>query len=266
MLDERPSVLNLEELFRIAEWQHEIDWQPFREGIEIYRLYGDGMTGPTAALLRFAPGAQVALHEHTGFEHILVLDGFQVDENSRADAGTLIVNPPGSRHSVLSETGCIVLAIYEKPVVFVGEPVNPDDRPTSSCSSLLLAVNGTLMRGLELDGNLTSVGAAFVQDAATAPVYRLWSIGDRHPAMRRVLEGGVRVAVELWDVPTAGLASVLAREPAGLTIGKVILDDGREVLGVLGESWLCDGGQEITAFGGWRAYVASRRGPHAVGT
>ena len=257
-------VINLEELFRISEWQHEVDWQPFRDGIEIYRLYGDGVSGPTAAFLRFSPGAQVALHEHTGFEHILVLDGCQVDENSRADAGTLIVNPPGTRHSVFSEAGCIVLAIYERPVAFVGESPGPRTLPPAVPSSRLLAVNGTLMRGLALNRNLTDVGATFVQKAATAACYRLWTIDDRHPAMRRVLEGGVSVAVELWDVPAAGLASVLAGEPAGLTIGKVTLDDGREVLGVLGESWLCDGGREITAFGCWRAYMASRRSPHDV--
>ena len=54
----------------MTEWQHEVPGGPFRAGIEIYRLYGDGMTGPTAALLRFEPGASVSLHEHTGYEHI----------------------------------------------------------------------------------------------------------------------------------------------------------------------------------------------------
>ena len=36
-------------------------------------------------------------------------------------AGTLIINPPGTQHSVVSEAGCIVLAIYEKPVEFLGD-------------------------------------------------------------------------------------------------------------------------------------------------
>jgi anti-sigma factor ChrR (cupin superfamily) len=85
----------------------------------MYRLYGDGKSGPATALLRFRPGARIALHEHTGYEHILVLAGSQVDENGGADAGALIVNPPQTRHSVSSETGCIVLAIYEKPVAFL---------------------------------------------------------------------------------------------------------------------------------------------------
>ena len=121
----------------------------------------------------------------------------------------------------------------------------------------LLAVNGTLMRGLELNGNLVAAGATFVREVRTAPVYRLWSINDRHPAMVRVASGGVAVALEVWSVPAAGLAGILLAEPPGLSIGKVRLEDGSEVLGVLGEPILCEGQREITAHGGWRAYVAS---------
>jgi gamma-glutamylcyclotransferase (GGCT)/AIG2-like uncharacterized protein YtfP len=124
-------------------------------------------------------------------------------------------------------------------------------------SNILLAVNGTLMRGLELNPNLLAVGAEFVEEATTAPHYRLWSINDRHPAMQRVSGGGAAVALELWAVPPEGLASILQREPAGLCIGKVLLADGRETLGVLGEAWLCEGQREITAHGGWRAYTAA---------
>jgi hypothetical protein len=122
---------------------------------------------------------------------------------------------------------------------------------------LLLAVNGTLMSGLELNPNLLAAGATFVQEAKTAACYRLWSIDDRHPAMMRVLTGGVEIALELWSVPPAGLASVLSREPAGLAIGKVKLSGGAEVLGVLGEAFLCEGRREITSYGGWRAYTAA---------
>jgi hypothetical protein len=125
--------------------------------------------------------------------------------------------------------------------------------------SVLLAVNGTLMRGLELNANLVNAGAMFVRDATTAPEYRLWSIADRHPAMMRMRNGGQGIAVEIWSVPPAGLVSILLAEPAGLSIGKVALDDGREVLGVVGEAWLCEGCTEITAYGGWRRYINSAR-------
>jgi hypothetical protein len=125
--------------------------------------------------------------------------------------------------------------------------------------TVLLAVNGTLMRGLELNGNLLRAGGRFVREAKTAPAYRLYTIGDLHPAMIRVESGGAAIAVEIWEIPAAGLAQVLREEPAGLCVGKVALEDGGEVLGMLGEPWLCQRGEEITRHRGWREYLASRR-------
>jgi hypothetical protein len=115
------------------------------------------------------------------------------------------------------------------------------------------------MRGLRLNPNLVAAGAMFVREAATEPVYRLWSIGDEHPAMVRVTDGsGTAVAVEVWSVPGGGLAEILFGEPPGLSVGKVRLDDGSTVLGVIGEPALVEGQREITAFGGWRAYAAQQ--------
>jgi len=124
--------------------------------------------------------------------------------------------------------------------------------------ALRLAVNGTLMRGLELNSNMLAAGATFVREATTAPTYRLWSIGDRHPAMLRVSAGGGAVDLEIWEVPAEGLAKILLQEPHGLSVGKVRLADGEEVLGVLGEPFLVEGHREITAYGGWRAYLADK--------
>jgi hypothetical protein len=124
-------------------------------------------------------------------------------------------------------------------------------------AAVVLAVNGTLMRGLERNANLVDAGATFHREAWTAPSYRLWSIGDVHPAMLRVSYDGHPIAVELWHVAPAGIAAILATEPAGLCIGRVTLDDAGEVLGVLGEPYLTEGCRDITEYGGWRAYVAS---------
>jgi hypothetical protein len=124
-------------------------------------------------------------------------------------------------------------------------------------SNCELAVNGTLMQGLELNGNLQQVGAIFGRETITAPIYRLWSIDDRHPAMMRVNIGGQSIDLEIWSLPLDGLARILQQEPAGLCIGKIKLADNSEVLGVLGEPFLCEGKQEITSFGGWRNYTKS---------
>ena len=74
--------------------------------------------GPAAAFLRYAPGARVPPHLHAGYEHVLILEGSQTDRTGRQGAGTVIINPPGTRHEVVSEEGCLALLIWERPVIF----------------------------------------------------------------------------------------------------------------------------------------------------
>lgn len=106
---------------KVAELRDSLDWQPFRSGVTAHWLYKEEDGGPRAVLLRYEPGARVAVHEHVGYEHILVLEGDQYDEDGTYPAGTLVINPPGTRHSPGSNTGCIALLIYEKAVQFVGQ-------------------------------------------------------------------------------------------------------------------------------------------------
>lgn len=142
-------------------------------------------------------------------------------------------------------------------IVGEGAPATTAVAPTGD-GAVLLAVNGTLMRGLKLSPNMAAAGATFVREATTEPVYRLWTINDDHPAMIRMTDGtGVAVAVEVWSVPAAGLGGILLNEPPGLSIGKVTLADGSTVLGVIGEPALVEGQREITQHGGWRAYTAA---------
>jgi hypothetical protein len=123
---------------------------------------------------------------------------------------------------------------------------------------ILIAVNGTLMRDLELNKNLTSIGATFIRVDKTDSYYRLWSINDVHPAMIRTTEKNSSVDLEIWEVPAEEIATLLLNEPAGLSIGKVILEDKSICLGVLGESFLCEDQLEITEYGGWRSYIEQR--------
>jgi gamma-glutamylcyclotransferase (GGCT)/AIG2-like uncharacterized protein YtfP len=121
----------------------------------------------------------------------------------------------------------------------------------------LLFVNGTLMRGLALHDNLA--GAEFVEAVRTAPLYRIHSINDVHPAMFEVESGGVSVDGELYRVPEDIWRRVEAGEPPHLYRGPVQLEDGRVVTGILyPRDRIQATHRDISAYGGWRRYVAER--------
>ena len=109
-----PALLNLD-LSTVA-------FEPFRPGVEIAHLYRpqDG-DGPALALLRYAPGARVPLHEHTGLETICVLSGSQSDDAGTYETGTVVINEAGTRHRVWSDEGCVVLISWAAPVRILEE-------------------------------------------------------------------------------------------------------------------------------------------------
>jgi anti-sigma factor ChrR (cupin superfamily) len=96
----------------------DLPFEPFREGIEISKLFDAGDQGPSAAILRYQPGAGAPLHQHTGYETIMVLEGSQSDDRGHYGAGAVVVNPPGTSHSITSEEGCVVLIVWQAPVRF----------------------------------------------------------------------------------------------------------------------------------------------------
>ena len=123
---------------------------------------------------------------------------------------------------------------------------------------VLLADNGTLMRGLELENNLKQVGATFIKESKTEKVYRLYSINDKYPAMVKGKKGQA-IAVEVYELTEEGMKKVLSKEPKGLTIDKIKLITGEEVYGVIGEGDIINGQKDITSYKGWKKYIDSRR-------
>jgi hypothetical protein len=121
-------------------------------------------------------------------------------------------------------------------------------------NSVLLAVNGTLMRGLPLNKNLLEVNAVFISESVTSAKYRLWSIEDRYPGMLRDDVNGHNIDLEIWEVSPEALITILQKEPPGLCIGKIELEDHQIVFGVLAEPYIVSGQKEITNYGGWRNF------------
>lgn len=125
-----------------------------------------------------------------------------------------------------------------------------------------LAVCGAHLTGLPLNHQLTDRGAVLEERTTTAPSYRFYALPGapvRRPGLVRVAQDGAAIEVEIWSVPSASFGSFVAGIPAPLAIGKLALADGREVSGFLCEAHAVAGAEDITAFGGWRAYLAHRR-------
>jgi anti-sigma factor ChrR (cupin superfamily) len=97
----------------------DLAFEHFRPGIDVHWLMLGGSTEPTIAVLKYAAGSRVPRHRHVGLETIVVLDGMQSDENGDYGPGTVVLNPPGSEHSVWTAQGCVVLIQWDKPIAFI---------------------------------------------------------------------------------------------------------------------------------------------------
>jgi allophanate hydrolase len=130
----------------------------------------------------------------------------------------------------------------------------------ASAPTLAIAVVGAHLSGLPLNSQLTERGATLRSAMHTAAHYRLYALpGTRppKPGMVRVAKGGAALAVEVWELPRDAVGSFLALIPAPLGLGSVELADGSRVHGFLCEAHALEGAVDITAHGGWRAYLES---------
>jgi len=143
----------------------------------------------------------------------------------------------------------------------LGEPLPPlvTHKSALADGEIALAVVGAHLSGMPLNGELKSFGARLLEQAATAPDYRLFALAGTKPAkpgLLRVADGdGGAVEVELWALSAAAFGRFVAAVPPPLSIGTLRLSDGREAKGFLLEAAATAGARDITRFGGWRAYV-----------
>jgi anti-sigma factor ChrR (cupin superfamily) len=66
--------------------------------------------GQGTYVLKMEPGAKSLLHEHTGFEEFLMLEGDLIDPDGKVfKKGDFVSFEPGSQHSSYTKNGCLVL-------------------------------------------------------------------------------------------------------------------------------------------------------------
>lgn len=138
-------------------------------------------------------------------------------------------------------------------------PESTGDFPCAATDGTIeLAVCGAHLSGLSLNNQLTERGAWLMESTRTSPHYRLYALAGGPPLRPGLVResGGASIEVELWAVPGAVLGDFLARIPAPLGLGKLELVDGREVTGFICEPRGVAGALDVTAWGGWRAWLA----------
>jgi anti-sigma factor ChrR (cupin superfamily) len=94
-----------------------LEWRetPY-EGVRWKKLAFDKVSGRSAVILRFEPGAAYGTHRHPGGEEYLVLEGSLEDGGRTYGAGTYVYHPPGSAHKPSSVAGCLLFVSLPQPI------------------------------------------------------------------------------------------------------------------------------------------------------
>ena len=124
---------------------------------------------------------------------------------------------------------------------------------------LPIVVVGAHLTGLPLNHELTGPGGQLIKRSRTAGDYRLYALPNTTPPkpglVREPGYAGPGLEVEVWALPADAFGRFVAKIPSPLGIGKVSLDDGTSVSGFLCEAHAVADAEEITRFGGWRAFL-----------
>lgn len=153
-----------------------------------------------------------------------------------------------------------------------GLPLGATDAPLPADQAALplspdhvrIAVVGAHLRGMPLNHQLINRKAVFVEASETASCYRLYALANTQPAKPGLARAssGESIQVELWDIPLARFGEFVAEIPAPLGIGSLELADGRWVKGFICEGAALGDAQDITAYKGWRNWLASKEMQH----
>lgn len=213
----------------------------------------DVLALPTAAIaptveeaLEDPHGVQSRLGTYTNFVNLMDLCALSVPAGARASGA------PFGLQLIAPAFGDALLAA-----------VGSRFEATAPEATVRVAVVGAHLAGQPLNHQLTRRGGRLVALTRTAPEYRLFHLAGTvppKPGLVRTSGEGASIEVEVWELTAAAFGAFTAEVPPPLGIGTVTLRDGTAVKGFICEPGALDDASDITRFGGWRAYLASRSG------
>lgn len=203
---------------------------------------------------------------YTNFVNLLDMAGIAVPVATRTDGR------PGSV-TLLGKSGTdgllagIAKALHEGAGTTLGATgwplsAKPAWVPGLAQDEIAVALVGAHMAGLPLNNEIAGRGGRFLFAGRTAPLYRFYALAGgppKRPGLVRSVDGAA-ISLEVWALPLSRFGEFMEGIPSPLGIGTVQLEGGQAVKGFLCETAGIEGAEDITHFGGWRAYMASLKG------
>jgi allophanate hydrolase len=216
-------------------------------------------TAPTIYRIREILAEPVALNSnlgfYTNFVNLLDMSAVAIPAGFRANStafGVTLIAPAGADRALLDMADGLLAA---------APPTLPPPLDLEGLmETVQLAVVGAHLKDMPLHWQLSSREARLMRATKTAPNYRLYAMANSTPPKPALIHSkdGAAIEIEVYELDIAAFGSFVAEVAAPLAIGTVTLEDGSEVKGFVAEPRALDGAQDITAFGGWRAFVGSR--------
>lgn len=202
------------------------------------------------------------LGTYTNFVNLLDLCGLALPAAMRADGvpfGITLLAPAGC-DALLASIGRVFHA-DTRLGLGAKDFAQPALAPltASSGDEIPIAVVGAHLSGMALNGELKALNARLIEATRTAPDYKLYALKTMppKPGLLRVEAGtGAPIELEIWWLSPSAFGKFVNAIPAPMAIGTIRLADGRSVKGFLVEPEVLGEARDITAYGGWRKFMA----------
>jgi allophanate hydrolase len=204
------------------------------------------------------------LGTYTNFVNLLDMSALAVPTGTTRNGmpcGVTLCAPAFHDHALLAMAHRIEQSLRQ-PLGATRTPYRDVALPPPPSDGIDIVVCGAHMSGLPLNGQLTSLGATLSATTTTSPQYRLHALtafDPPRPGLVRDEAQGRAIEVEVWRLPAAQLGAFFRNIPSPLALGRVELADGRRECGFLCEAFAVADAPDVSHFGGWRGYLASRR-------
>ncbi|MAB14011.1 allophanate hydrolase [Parvibaculum sp.] len=202
---------------------------------------------------------------YTNFVNLLDMCGFAVPTGTRGDGlpASVTLLARAGRDWL---TAAVARDLHAASGVTLGAtgwslPETQPAKIVGAPGEIELVVVGAHLSGMPLNRELTELDAVFDRAVSTTPDYRLYALPTTpvaKPGLIRDEKNGVAIAAEVWRLTPEGFGRFVSNIPSPLGIGTLTLADGTSAKGFICETFAVEGAEDVSGFGGWRAYIASK--------